>query len=87
VIEERNAVPVSCRHELEFKKFLKITIWAGIAWALTVMLAGYFFGLTIELLGFKKIMKRIEIFVLILFGLLFVAERLLQKKFIKKIQK
>jgi membrane-associated protein len=74
-------------HELEFKKFLKITVFAGVLWALAVMLAGYFFGLTIELIGFKKIMKRIEIFVLILFGLLFVAERLLQKKFIKKMQK
>lgn len=72
-------------HEFSFKKFLKITAFATLVWAAGVLAVGYFFGFAIHLIGFRKIVRRIEIFAVILFGVIFLAERLLKKLLIKKL--
>jgi membrane protein DedA with SNARE-associated domain len=74
-------------HDYKFKKFLGITAYASIIWGLAVLLIGYSFGYAISLIGFKKIMKRIEIFALIVFVALFVIERLIKKNFSRIINK
>lgn len=57
------------------KKFLWITCYATTIWALTVLAVGYFFGYAIELIGFKQFAHRIEIFAIVLLGVVFILGR------------
>ncbi len=74
-------------HDYKFKKFLWITTYATIIWAVTVLIVGYIFGYAISLIGFRKIVKRIEIFAVVLFAAVFVAERILKKILARKFTK
>lgn len=71
-------------HKLEFKKFLRITAYATAIWAAIILGIGYFFGYTVHLIGFKKIMHRVEFFALGLFLAVFVFEYLMKKFFFRK---
>lgn len=62
-----------------FKKFLWITLYSTTIWALCVLSVGYFFGYAIELIGYKKIVHRIEIFAILLFVAVFVFGHLIKK--------
>jgi len=73
-------------HEYPFKKFLWVTFYSSIIWLSVVFGVGYFFGLTVDLIGFQQVAKRAEILALILFVLVFVVGRLLQKRFAKRLK-
>ena len=66
-------------HNLPFKKFFRITIYSTVVWAAIVLLIGYFFGYTVDLIGFKKIAHRLEIVAIVVFGGLFLFEWLVRK--------
>ena len=66
-------------HDYDFKKFLKITTYSTIIWTLALLIIGSGFGYTIHLIGFKKIVHRIEIFALALFAGIFLIEWLIKK--------
>lgn len=71
-------------HDYDFKKFLKITTYATLIWALVIMLVGYGFGYTISQIGFKQITHRLELFALTVFVGIFIIEwgigKLVRKK-------
>ncbi len=73
-------------HDFEFKKFLRITTYATIIWAIILLIIGFGFGYTIHLIGFKRIVHRIEIFAAILFIGIFILEWGI-KKIVKKAEK
>jgi len=73
-------------HNFPFKRFLWITTYSTLVWATTLLLIGYGFHLTIQLIGFKYIIHRIELFAAILFVGIFLVERLLNKVFLKKVR-
>lgn len=66
-------------NKFPFKKFLWITCYATTVWALSVLAVGYFFGYAIELIGYKKIVHRIEIFAILLFLAVFIFGRMIKK--------
>ncbi len=61
-------------HNFDQKKFFKITIYATLIWAAIILGLGYLFGLTVGLIGFKKILHRITYFAIGLFVVLFLIE-------------
>lgn len=71
-------------NKFPFKKFLWITLYATTIWALSVLGIGYFFGYAIELIGYKRIVRRIEIFAIILFAIVFIAGNVLKKALRKR---
>ncbi len=71
-------------NKFPFKKFLWITLYSTTIWALSVLGIGYFFGYAIELIGYKRVVRRVEIFAIILFATIFVLGRLLKKMLRKK---
>lgn len=71
-------------HKLEFKKFLRMTTIATAIWASTILAVGYFFGYAIHIIGFKRVMHRVEFFVIGLFASVFLIDLLLKHFFIKK---
>ncbi len=73
-------------HNFPFKRFLWITTYATIIWAALLLLIGYGFHLTIQAIGFKWIVHRIELFAAVLFLAIFIVERILNKLFFKKIK-
>jgi membrane protein DedA with SNARE-associated domain len=70
-------------NKFPFRRFVWITFYATTVWALTVLAVGYFFGYAISLLGYKRIMHRVEIFAILLFGAVFIFGRII-KKFLSK---
>ena len=74
-------------HGFDFKKFIKITTYATVAWATIIMGIGLVFGHTINQLGFKKITHRIELFALGLFAAIFIIEWLINRLVRGKIRK
>jgi len=61
-------------HDFNLKKFLRITTYATIIWTIILLIIGFGFGYTIHLIGFKRIVHRIEIFAAILFVGIFILE-------------
>lgn len=74
-------------HGFDGKKFLKITIYATLVWAAIILGFGYLFGYTIGLIGFRKVLRRIEFFAIGVFVALFFIEwginRLVRSKTMK----
>lgn len=71
-------------HKLEFKKFLRITSYATAVWALIILGIGYFFGYTVNAIGFKKVMHKVEFLALGVFAGVFIIEFILKRFFFKK---
>jgi len=74
-------------HDYDAKKFLRITTYATLIWATTMLIVGYGFGFTIHLIGYKKILHSIEIFAVALFVGIFAIEWLIKKIVNKKVIK
>lgn len=72
-------------NKFPFKKFLWITCYATFAWASTVLAAGYFFGYAIELIGYKRVVHRIELFAILLLVAVYLFGRILKKTIKKKV--
>ncbi len=72
-------------HDFNFKKFLKITSYSTVIWTLTMLLLGSIFGYTIHLIGFKKIVHRVEIFAVLLFVGIFILEWGIKKLVTKRV--
>ena len=66
-------------HKFEFKKFLKITTFATIIWTMVILGIGYFFGYAVHVIGFKKVMHRVEFFAVALFLGIFLIEYLIKR--------
>lgn len=71
-------------HNFDRKKFFKITIYATLVWAVIILSIGYLFGITISLIGFKKILHRISYFAIGIFAGLFLLEWCINKLVRKK---
>ena len=71
-------------HEFDFKRFFKITTYATIIWAFSMMAIGYLFGLSISQLGFKKISHSIELFAVCVFGGIIIIEWIIRHVIRKK---
>lgn len=74
-------------HGFDSKKFLKITIYSTIIWAVVIMIIGYGFGYTIDQIGFKKIAHRIELFAVAVFAGVFLLEWIIKTFVIRKAKK
>lgn len=74
-------------HKLEFKKFLRITSYATVVWALIILGIGYFFGYTVHLIGFKKVMHKVEFLAIGVFLGVFIIEFILKRSVFKKKRK
>lgn len=71
-------------HDFDAKRFFRITVYATLIWAAIILGVGYLFGYAIGLLGFKKILHRIEFFAVALFAGIFVIEWCINKLVRKK---
>ncbi len=71
-------------HGFDFKKFFKATSIATIIWAFAMIIVGYFFGYTVYLIGYKKVLRKIELFAAGLFIMVFLIEYVLKRKFWKQ---
>lgn len=74
-------------HKFPFKKFVKAAIISTLVWGIIILALGYFFGYAVNAIGFKKILHRLELFAVLLFVAIFVAERIINKLIFKKISK
>ncbi|MDO8601891.1 MAG: VTT domain-containing protein [bacterium] len=71
-------------HQFKFRSFLWVTLYSTLIWSAVVLGIGYFFGYAIELIGYKRVVHRIEIFAILLFTAVFIFSRLLKNQFRKK---
>src|SRR3989338_11552008 len=74
-------------HDFEFKKFLKIHFLAAIFWTGVNLIFGYFFGLIIGIEGIRWLLRRFELFLLIMIVVFICGEYLLKRVFSRRIQK
>lgn len=73
-------------HKMEFRKFMKIHLAAGVLWVAGMVIISYFLGFIIEAIGVKAVLRRIE-WVLIGLGIIFIGgEYLLKILFSKRIK-
>ncbi len=66
-----------------FRKFLWITCYSTAVWAFSVLAVGYFFGYAIQLIGYKRIVHRIELFAILLFLGVFIFGKAVKKTLTK----
>lgn len=71
---------------MEFKKFLRVHLIAGVGWLFTMFILGKFFGLIISAIGINVVLSRLYWVFLILAAIVIGGEYLLRKMFVKKIQ-
>jgi len=72
-------------NKFPFKKFLWITLYSTAIWGLGVLSIGYFFGYAISLIGYRQFVHRIEIFAVLLLGLVFLLGFGLKKVLKRKV--
>ncbi len=72
--------------KMDFKKFFRIHVFAGISWLLVVTLLGKFFGFIISAIGIKVVLHRLYWVFLILAAIVLGGEYILRKLFVKKIR-
>jgi len=65
-------------HKLDFKKFWRITLWASGLWTVIMLIVGYLFYHFIELIGWKAVMHRIELVVVVLIAIALLGRWLTQ---------
>ena len=70
--------------QTNFKRFFWITCLAGITWTIIVVAVGSFVGYAVYLIGFRAVMKRIELVALGLFLSIFIIERSVKKYIISR---
>lgn len=66
-------------HDFNAKKFLRITTYSTIIWAIVMLAVGYVFGYAVDQIGFKRIVHRIEFFAIALFIGVFILEWVIKK--------
>ncbi len=66
-------------HKFNFRRFLWVTLYATLVWSVVMLGVGYFFGYAISLIGYKKIVHRIGLFAIILFGAVFLFGRVIKR--------